>query len=46
VLALLAVVIATQPAEFRLSRSRTLAAPPAAVHPFVNDFHKWPLFEG
>jgi hypothetical protein len=33
---------ATRPTDFRVARSRTLAAPPAAVHPYVNDFHKWP----
>jgi uncharacterized protein YndB with AHSA1/START domain len=38
----LAAVIATRPAQFRLSRSRVLAAPPAAVYAYVNDFHKWP----
>jgi Polyketide cyclase / dehydrase and lipid transport len=40
-LAILAAVIAMQPAEFRLARSRTLAAPPAVVHPFLDDFHRW-----
>ena len=37
----LAVFIASRPADFRITRSRTVAAPPAAVHPYVNDFHKW-----
>lgn len=40
VLAALAVFIATRPPEFRIARSRTTSAPPAAVHPYVNDFHK------
>ena len=37
----LAAFIASRPADFRITRSRTLAAPPAAVHPYVNDFHRW-----
>ncbi len=37
----LAAFIATRPAEFRIVRSRTLSAPPAVVHGYVNDFHKW-----
>src|SRR5215470_2505466 len=37
----LAAFVATRPAEFRITRSRTLAAPPEAVHAYVNDFHKW-----
>jgi Polyketide cyclase / dehydrase and lipid transport len=41
--ALLAIV-ATRPAEFRLVRSRTMAAAPDLVHAFVNDFHKWPAW--
>src|SRR5579862_2385561 len=35
------VVVAMQPAEFKVSRSATIAAPPAAVFAQVNDFHKW-----
>jgi len=37
----LVVVIATRPSEFHLERSATVAAPPAAVFPLVNDFHAW-----
>jgi hypothetical protein len=33
--------VAMQPSEFRVSRTRTLAAPPEIVHAYVNDFHKW-----
>jgi uncharacterized protein YndB with AHSA1/START domain len=36
--------VATRPAEFRLVRSRTLAAAPDLVYAFVNDFHKWPAW--
>jgi carbon monoxide dehydrogenase subunit G len=43
-LAALAVFIATRPSEFRIARSRTLAAPPDVVHAFVNDFHRWPAW--
>ena len=34
--------MATRPADFRIVRSRTVAAPPEVVHAYVNDFHKWP----
>jgi carbon monoxide dehydrogenase subunit G len=34
-------VVAMQPAEFRVTRSATIAAPPAVVFEQVNDFHKW-----
>ncbi len=35
------VVVAMQPAEFRITRSVTISAPPPAVFAQVNDFHKW-----
>ncbi len=38
---LLVVLIATRPAEFRISRSAEIAAPPRAVFEHVNDFHAW-----
>jgi hypothetical protein len=41
VVAVLVVVIAMQPSEFRVSRSARMAAPPAAVFAQVNDFHNW-----
>lgn len=34
-------VVAMQPSEFRIVRSATIAAPPAAVFAQVNDFHAW-----
>ena len=34
-------VIAMQPADFRVTRSATIAAPPEAVFVHVNDFHNW-----
>jgi uncharacterized protein YndB with AHSA1/START domain len=38
---LLLVVIATRPSEYRVVRTATFAAPPAAVFPLINDFHNW-----
>jgi hypothetical protein len=35
------VIVALQPSDFRIVRSATIAAPPAAVFAQVNDFHKW-----
>src|SRR5262245_58791008 len=40
-IALFAIVVAMQPAAFRLARRATMPAPPAAVFPQVNDFHNW-----
>ena len=36
-----AAVVATRPAEFRVARATTIAAPPAVVFAQINDFHKW-----
>jgi hypothetical protein len=41
IIALLCIVIAIQPSEFRVSRSATMAAPQAAVFDQVNNFHNW-----
>jgi hypothetical protein len=41
ILAIFAVVVAFQPANFQVVRSATIAAEPATVFPEVNDFHKW-----
>jgi hypothetical protein len=41
VLAIFAVVVAMQPADFRVTRSATIAAPASVVFEQVNDFHKW-----
>jgi uncharacterized protein YndB with AHSA1/START domain len=35
------IVVALQPSEYRVARSATISAPPAAVFAQVNDFHKW-----
>jgi uncharacterized protein YndB with AHSA1/START domain len=35
------IVVALQPAAFRITRSATIAAPPAEVFAQVNDFHNW-----
>ena len=44
VVAVLAIVLiagAFQPAQYRITRSATIAAPAAAIFPEVNDFHRW-----
>ncbi len=40
-IAVLCAVIATRPDDFKVSRSATFKASPAAVFEQVNDFHKW-----
>ena len=40
-LVVFALVIATRPADFRISRSAVIPASPAAVFAQVNDFHNW-----
>ena len=42
IVALFAAIVAMRPADFRIARSRMLAAPPEVGHAYVNDFHKWP----
>jgi hypothetical protein len=44
VLAALAGFIATRPAEFSVSRARTIAASADVAHAYVNDFKKWPAW--
>jgi hypothetical protein len=39
--AMLAVVVATRPSEFRVQRTTTISAPAPVVFAQVNDFHKW-----
>lgn len=41
IVALLVVIVALQPAGFRVSRATTIDAPPAQVFDQVNDFHRW-----
>jgi uncharacterized protein YndB with AHSA1/START domain len=41
IVAVFAGIVAMQPDEFRIVRSRTIDAPAAKVFPFVNDFHQW-----
>ncbi len=41
VIAVLVVVIALQPSEYRVERSATVAAPAAVIFAQVNDFQKW-----
>ena len=33
--------VASRPADFRIERQGTIAAPPATVFPLVADFHRW-----
>lgn len=35
------IVVAFQPSDFRVTRSATIAAPPAAVFPHVNELRNW-----
>jgi uncharacterized protein YndB with AHSA1/START domain len=44
IIAILVVVIAMQPADFKIERSTTIKAPPASVFALVNDFHKWEVW--
>jgi hypothetical protein len=41
IVAIFLVIVALQPADFRVERSATFAAPPAAAFAQVNDFHNW-----
>lgn len=39
--AVFVIVVATRPADFRVTRTARIAAPPSAVFAQVNDFHNW-----
>lgn len=41
VIGVFVVIVAMQPAEFKISRKATIAAPAAVVFGQINDFHKW-----
>ena len=41
IIAVLAVVVALQPAEFRVARSATMSAPAPVIFAQVDDLHKW-----
>ncbi len=41
VIVLLVTVVAMRPADFRIARTVTMAAPAARIFPHVNDFHQW-----
>jgi hypothetical protein len=43
-LGVLAIVVATRPAEFHIERSVVVAAPAAVPFAQVNDFHSWPAW--
>ncbi len=38
---LFVVFVATRPSELRVTRSRTIDAPPGALFGLINDFHEW-----
>jgi len=40
-LVLLVVAVALRPADFSITRSATVSAPPSVVFALVNDFHRW-----
>jgi hypothetical protein len=39
--AVFSVVVATRPSHFHVERSIVVAAPPEAVFPLIDDFHRW-----
>ncbi|HEX7631619.1 MAG TPA: SRPBCC family protein [Lacunisphaera sp.] len=41
IVALILIAGAFQPAQYRVTRSTTIAAPAAAIFPEINDFHRW-----
>lgn len=41
ILAIFSIVVAFQPPDFAISRSASMAAPPAVAFAQVNDFHQW-----
>jgi len=41
IVVLFVIIVAMQPADFRITRSATIAAPPEAVFAQVNDLHNW-----
>jgi hypothetical protein len=41
IIAIFLIVAAMQPADFRITRSATIAAPPSVVFEQINDFRKW-----
>src|SRR5690606_10283819 len=38
------IVVALQPAEFRIERSQRMDAPPYVVFNLLNNFHRWPAW--
>jgi uncharacterized protein YndB with AHSA1/START domain len=41
IFAIFFVIISTQPSDFKLTRSATMAAQPATIFPHVNNLHNW-----
>ncbi len=44
VLAGLGIAISLQPSEFKVTRSATIAAPPDAIFPYLNNLHNWQVW--
>src|SRR5438270_13702515 len=44
VIVVLAITIATRPADFRIQRSVTIAAPASIVFAQIEDFHRWSVW--
>jgi len=40
-IAIVLVVAAMRPDQFRIERSATIQAPPERIFPFIDDFHRW-----
>lgn len=41
ILIIFVIVVSLRPADFRVTRSAKIAAPPSVVFPHVNDLHQW-----
>jgi Polyketide cyclase / dehydrase and lipid transport len=41
IMVVLIIIVATRPADFRITRTATMPAPPAVAFAQVNNFHKW-----
>lgn len=41
IIVIILAIAASRPSDFRIERSIDIAAPAEAIHPYINDFHKW-----
>ena len=44
ILGIILVIASTRPDSFRIQRTATIQAPPAAIYPFLADFHRWAVW--